>query len=197
MVSNEFRDEILLTGGDCDNPPILTPDLQASSRTFKSKHGGQRRKSSIKVKAKALNGKVKVKEGSFNVKVKGVLHVLKMFLRKKLKQVSSQISRHLLLRWRLFIGEMVSNEFRDEILLTGETVTTLQFSHQVSRIFNWLPSTEQSFVDKTLHFFEEPVEILDREIKKLKRSKIPIVKAWTRIHLGASGHHKEEVPSSL
>ncbi|GJW87370.1 hypothetical protein Tco_0162710 [Tanacetum coccineum] len=34
---------------------------------------------------------------------------------------------------------------------------------------------EEIKVDKTLHFVEEPVEIMDREIKKLKRSMIPIV----------------------
>ncbi|GKB42772.1 hypothetical protein Tco_0887714 [Tanacetum coccineum] len=31
-------------------------------------------------------------------------------------------------------------------------------------------------IDKTLHFVEESVEIIDREVKSLKRSKIPIVK---------------------
>nr|GEW72577.1 putative reverse transcriptase domain-containing protein [Tanacetum cinerariifolium] len=31
-------------------------------------------------------------------------------------------------------------------------------------------------IDKTLYFVEEPVEIIDREVKTLKRSKIPIVK---------------------
>ncbi|GJY99741.1 putative reverse transcriptase domain-containing protein [Tanacetum coccineum] len=31
-------------------------------------------------------------------------------------------------------------------------------------------------IDKTLHFFEEPIEIMDREVKTLKRSKILIVK---------------------
>nr|GEY79248.1 reverse transcriptase domain-containing protein [Tanacetum cinerariifolium] len=31
-------------------------------------------------------------------------------------------------------------------------------------------------IDKTLRFLEEPVEIIDREVKSLKRSKIPIVK---------------------
>ncbi|GJV87719.1 putative reverse transcriptase domain-containing protein [Tanacetum coccineum] len=31
-------------------------------------------------------------------------------------------------------------------------------------------------IDKTLHFVEEPIEIMDREAKTLKRSKIPIVK---------------------
>nr|GFA35084.1 putative reverse transcriptase domain-containing protein [Tanacetum cinerariifolium] len=31
-------------------------------------------------------------------------------------------------------------------------------------------------VDKTLRFVEEPVEIMDREVKKLKRSRISIIK---------------------
>ncbi|GJT26146.1 putative reverse transcriptase domain-containing protein [Tanacetum coccineum] len=33
-------------------------------------------------------------------------------------------------------------------------------------------------IDKTLHFVEEPVEIMDCEVKSLKRSKIPIVKVY-------------------
>ncbi|GJZ88338.1 putative reverse transcriptase domain-containing protein [Tanacetum coccineum] len=33
-------------------------------------------------------------------------------------------------------------------------------------------------VDKTLCFVEEPLEIMDREVNTLKRSKIPIVKVW-------------------
>ncbi|GJZ19169.1 putative reverse transcriptase domain-containing protein [Tanacetum coccineum] len=35
---------------------------------------------------------------------------------------------------------------------------------------------EEIKVDKTLRFVEEPLEIMDREVKTLKRSKIPIVK---------------------
>ncbi|GKC31537.1 hypothetical protein Tco_1038831, partial [Tanacetum coccineum] len=31
-------------------------------------------------------------------------------------------------------------------------------------------------IDKTLSFVEEPVEIMDREVKSLKRSRIPLVK---------------------
>ncbi|GKF92596.1 hypothetical protein Tco_0279315, partial [Tanacetum coccineum] len=31
-------------------------------------------------------------------------------------------------------------------------------------------------IDKTLYFVEEPVEIIDRKIKSLKRSRIPLVK---------------------
>nr|GEV88047.1 hypothetical protein [Tanacetum cinerariifolium] len=38
-------------------------------------------------------------------------------------------------------------------------------------------------VDKTLHFVEKPVEIIDREIKALKHSKIPIVKICLRVDL--------------
>ncbi|GJX69740.1 putative reverse transcriptase domain-containing protein [Tanacetum coccineum] len=35
---------------------------------------------------------------------------------------------------------------------------------------------EEIKVDKTLRFVEEPVEIIDREVKSLKRSRVPIVK---------------------
>ncbi|GJT33026.1 putative reverse transcriptase domain-containing protein [Tanacetum coccineum] len=35
---------------------------------------------------------------------------------------------------------------------------------------------EEIKVDKTLHFVEEPVEIIDLEVKILKRSRVPIVK---------------------
>ncbi|GJZ17185.1 hypothetical protein Tco_0553308, partial [Tanacetum coccineum] len=33
-------------------------------------------------------------------------------------------------------------------------------------------------IDDKLHFVEEPVEIMDREVKRLKQSYIPIVKVW-------------------
>ncbi|GJZ69875.1 hypothetical protein Tco_0633425 [Tanacetum coccineum] len=35
---------------------------------------------------------------------------------------------------------------------------------------------ELSGVDKTLRFVEEPIEIMDREIRNMKRSKISLVK---------------------
>ncbi|GJW02454.1 hypothetical protein Tco_1561310 [Tanacetum coccineum] len=38
-------------------------------------------------------------------------------------------------------------------------------------------------IDKTLRFVEEPVEIIDREVKSLKRSRIPLVKVrWNSKH---------------
>ncbi|GKA41161.1 hypothetical protein Tco_0733754 [Tanacetum coccineum] len=36
-------------------------------------------------------------------------------------------------------------------------------------------SLEEIRIDAKLHFIEEPMEIIDREVKKLKRSRIPIV----------------------
>ncbi|GJU75473.1 hypothetical protein Tco_1272543 [Tanacetum coccineum] len=41
---------------------------------------------------------------------------------------------------------------------------------------NFHVSLDEIKVDKTLRFVEEPLEIMDREVKTLKRSKIPIVK---------------------
>ena len=39
---------------------------------------------------------------------------------------------------------------------------------------------EEVQVDEKLHFVEEPVEIMDREVKRLKQSRIPIVKVrWS------------------
>ncbi|GKE23964.1 putative reverse transcriptase domain-containing protein, partial [Tanacetum coccineum] len=35
---------------------------------------------------------------------------------------------------------------------------------------------DETKIEKTLRFVEEPVEIMDREVKSLKRSKIPVVK---------------------
>ncbi|GJS92269.1 putative reverse transcriptase domain-containing protein [Tanacetum coccineum] len=39
-------------------------------------------------------------------------------------------------------------------------------------------SLDEFHIDDKLHFIEEPVEILDREVKRLKQSRIPIVKVY-------------------
>ncbi|GKB20114.1 hypothetical protein Tco_0854037 [Tanacetum coccineum] len=39
-------------------------------------------------------------------------------------------------------------------------------------------------LDDKLHFIEEPVEIMDREVKQLKQSRIPIVKVRWNSHRG-------------
>ncbi|GJV66076.1 hypothetical protein Tco_0736571 [Tanacetum coccineum] len=41
---------------------------------------------------------------------------------------------------------------------------------------------------KKLHFVEEPVEILEREIKKLRRSRIPIIKVRWNSKRGPEFH---------
>ncbi|GKF23587.1 hypothetical protein Tco_0075909 [Tanacetum coccineum] len=37
---------------------------------------------------------------------------------------------------------------------------------------------EEIKIDKGLHFVEEPIKVMDREVKKLKQSRIPIVKVY-------------------
>ncbi|GJX78172.1 hypothetical protein Tco_0324983 [Tanacetum coccineum] len=39
-------------------------------------------------------------------------------------------------------------------------------------------------LDDTLHFIEEPMEIIDRELKQLKQSRIPIIKVHWNSHRG-------------
>nr|GFA63140.1 putative reverse transcriptase domain-containing protein [Tanacetum cinerariifolium] len=41
---------------------------------------------------------------------------------------------------------------------------------------NLVISLEEVQLDEKLHFIKEPVEIMDREVKQLKESRIPIVK---------------------
>ncbi|GJT68649.1 hypothetical protein Tco_1020129 [Tanacetum coccineum] len=50
--------------------------------------------------------------------------------------------------------------------------------HVMLKVSPWkgVVSLDEIKVDKTLHFVEEPLEIMDRKVKTLKRSKIPIVK---------------------
>ncbi|GJX81787.1 putative reverse transcriptase domain-containing protein [Tanacetum coccineum] len=63
---------------------------------------------------------------------------------------------------------------------------------------------DEIHIDEKLHFIEEPVEIMDREVKRLKQSRIPIVKVrWNskrgpEYTLGNAGRpNAEEVPSSV
>nr|GEY14064.1 putative reverse transcriptase domain-containing protein [Tanacetum cinerariifolium] len=57
---------------------------------------------------------------------------------------------------------------------------------------------EELRVDDKLHFVEEPVEVIDREIKKLKRTKIESIKDWVspktpteiRQFLGLAGYYR-------
>ncbi|GJY81369.1 reverse transcriptase domain-containing protein [Tanacetum coccineum] len=52
-------------------------------------------------------------------------------------------------------------------------------------------------VDKTLRFVEEPVEIIDHEVKTLKRSRIPIVKVYWNLKRGHEDFIKSKYPHLL
>nr|GEZ53845.1 hypothetical protein [Tanacetum cinerariifolium] len=56
----------------------------------------------------------------------------------------------------------------------------LKVSHWkgVVRFGKRVMSLEGIYVDDKLQFMEEPVEIMEREIKRLKRSRIPLVKVY-------------------
>ncbi|GJT64225.1 putative reverse transcriptase domain-containing protein [Tanacetum coccineum] len=56
---------------------------------------------------------------------------------------------------------------------------------------------EEINVDKTLRFVEEPVEIIDREVKSLKRSTIPIVKVHWNLKRGHEDFIKPKYPHLL
>ncbi|GJX34912.1 putative reverse transcriptase domain-containing protein [Tanacetum coccineum] len=56
---------------------------------------------------------------------------------------------------------------------------------------------EEIKVDKTLYFIEEPVEIIDREVKSLKRSRIPIVKVHWNSKRGHEDFIKTKYPHLL
>ncbi|GKD14194.1 hypothetical protein Tco_1198601 [Tanacetum coccineum] len=49
-------------------------------------------------------------------------------------------------------------------------------------------------VDKTFHFVKEPVEIIDREVKSLRRSRIPIVKVHWNLKRGHEDFIKSKYP---
>ncbi|GJX85980.1 hypothetical protein Tco_0336754 [Tanacetum coccineum] len=57
-------------------------------------------------------------------------------------------------------------------------------------------------LDDKLHFVEEPLEIVGREVKRLKRSRIPLVKvrwnskSWYGVHMRNVKDHLEELPTS-
>ncbi|GKE03920.1 hypothetical protein Tco_1395938 [Tanacetum coccineum] len=89
---------------------------------------------------------------------------------------------------RRLIGLELVQETTDKVVLIKEKLKVAR-DHQKSYTDNRRKLLEfkvanqvllkvspwKGVVDKTLRFVEEPVEIIDREVKSLKRSRIPIV----------------------
>nr|GFA33431.1 putative reverse transcriptase domain-containing protein [Tanacetum cinerariifolium] len=67
-------------------------------------------------------------------------------------------------------------------LILPEELSSVQDTFHVSNLKKCLADTnlhvplDEIKVDKTLNFVEQPVEFIDREVKSLKRNKIPITK---------------------
>ncbi|GKG46641.1 putative reverse transcriptase domain-containing protein, partial [Tanacetum coccineum] len=64
-----------------------------------------------------------------------------------------------------------------------EVAYKLELPEELNRVHNTFHVSnlkkcyvDEPHLDDKLHFVEEPVEIVDRELKRLKRSRIPLVK---------------------
>nr|GEW46678.1 reverse transcriptase domain-containing protein [Tanacetum cinerariifolium] len=89
-------------------------------------------------------------------------------------------------------GLEIVQETTEKVLKTiGSVAYKLELPHELSRVHNTFHESNLKkcysdeplaipldglHIDDKLHFMEEPVEIMDREFKRLKQSRIPIVK---------------------
>ncbi|GJY41017.1 putative reverse transcriptase domain-containing protein [Tanacetum coccineum] len=82
----------------------------------------------------------------------------------------------------------------------GTVAYRLELLEQLSRVHNTLHvlnlkkclsddilamSLDEIQIDDKFYFIEEPVEIMDREVKRLKQSRIPIIKVWWNSRRGS------------
>ncbi|GKB62506.1 putative reverse transcriptase domain-containing protein [Tanacetum coccineum] len=93
------------------------------------------------------------------------------------KPLEFQVGDHVMLKVSPWKGVV-----RGGWLRLPEELSSMHDTFHVSNLKKYLADANLNLpwdeikVDKTLHFVEEPLEIMDREVKTLKRSKIPIVK---------------------
>ncbi|GJZ54651.1 hypothetical protein Tco_0609536 [Tanacetum coccineum] len=86
--------------------------------------------------------------------------------------------------------------------------TMLELPQELSRVYNTFHVSnlkkcysdeplavplEGLHVDDKLHFMEEPIEIMDREVKRLKQNRIPIVKVRCNRRRGLRSHERETI----
>ncbi|GKC06263.1 putative reverse transcriptase domain-containing protein [Tanacetum coccineum] len=79
---------------------------------------------------------------------------------------------------RVEVGDKVMLEvssWKDEVHFGKKEMLAPRYKYLANT--NLHVHLEEIKVDKTLHFVEEPIEIIDREVKSLKHSRIPIVKS--------------------
>ncbi|GJV52901.1 uncharacterized mitochondrial protein-like protein [Tanacetum coccineum] len=89
------------------------------------------------------------------------------------------VSNHLRLWWKIYFATLV--DIAEGIENTAKTCVRLIILKRTEKKYladtNLHVHLKEIKVDKTLRFVEEPIEIIDREVKSLKRSRIPIVKS--------------------
>ncbi|GJR77143.1 hypothetical protein Tco_0089508 [Tanacetum coccineum] len=80
--------------------------------------------------------------------------------------------------WVLLVEWVGGTIIRTKLIKTSSVHDTFHVSNLKKCLVdaNLNVPLEEIKIDKTLRFVEEPIEIMDREVKSLKRSKIPIVK---------------------
>ncbi|GJY32166.1 hypothetical protein Tco_0415661 [Tanacetum coccineum] len=74
------------------------------------------------------------------------------------------------------IGPELVQETTNKVTLIKEKLKAAK-DFQKSYVGNMRKHLELKLVDKTLRFVEEPIEIIEREVKSMKHSRIPIVKS--------------------
>ncbi|GJZ00349.1 hypothetical protein Tco_0517778 [Tanacetum coccineum] len=91
-----------------------------------------------------------------------------------------------------YVGNMrkqLGFEVGDKVILEVSSWKGVKYLADV----NLRMPVEEIKVDKTLRFVEEPVEIIDREVKSLKRSRILIVK----VHWNSKRGHEDFMKTSI
>ncbi|GJX69386.1 putative reverse transcriptase domain-containing protein [Tanacetum coccineum] len=85
------------------------------------------------------------------------------------------------LRKDSLIGPELVQEMTDKVVLIKEKLKAARdrqksYADNRRKPLDFEVSLDEIKVDKTLRFFEEPVEIMDREVKRLKRNRISLIK---------------------
>ncbi|GKG05329.1 hypothetical protein Tco_0325415, partial [Tanacetum coccineum] len=62
---------------------------------------------------------------------------------------------------------------------------------------NLIIPLEEIQLDDKLHFIEEPIEIMDREVKQLKQSRIGSSELRPGVHMGTRGILQEHISASV
>ncbi|GJR59206.1 putative reverse transcriptase domain-containing protein [Tanacetum coccineum] len=85
-------------------------------------------------------------------------------------------------RWRQGLAKSVPMERGDTFWQTGKTKPLIYWTFQNPR--QVVISLDEIQIDDELHFIEELVEIIDSEVKRLKQSRISIVKVCWNLRRG-------------